>query len=786
MTTNKPNEQKKRVMIVDDSRFNQELLSEILGDAYEYVYADDGAQALDMLSEDERADALLLDMNMPNMSGMEFLKVTSARRWTEEIPVVVISDESDLGVIQNAYGLGAVDYIVRPFNAFLVKRRVENVIVQYSQRKKLAEMVESQIVKREKTNNILVNIFSNIVEMRNSESGGHTLRVQNITKVLLEKLVDETDKYPLTAEDISSISTAAALHDIGKAFVPTDILNKPDKLTAQEWEIMKSHAEKGDEFLKKVGVGEDEKFMEYAREICRSHHERFDGSGYPDGLKGDEIPISAQVVSIADVYDALTSDRCYKKAYPKEEAAAMILNGECGSFNPMLLDCFSEIADELRIVDENKEDDSLEEGTSLEIARDIFSAEEIRVGERSRRLAEYEAKKKDFFACQSGGIQFEYDVERRKIMYMRYYNANGERQRIPAEATRLLSTDEFNEVENAVRKLTPENPTLSRDVLIPINGDMRWHKLIIGGIWGRSDGNYKYIIGQFIDEHEKILSKANGFWMRNRYVAGEHFVALRKVFEVARLVDPKTNKILKITENGDLLETDECCYAIWNRSERCDNCSSAKASESKHWTSKLEMKGGKIYTVVSRQVVYKDKVCVLELAFNMDEAIENAKDEVGYGAIDAGIFKKYYRDAVTKIYSRVYFDNFQVGFENAKGMAMIDLDKFKSINDRYGHVVGDEALRHVAKIVKLRLGNNDELIRYGGDEFLLACFDISEENFFKKLQEIKLAVKESKMEEYPEVKISISIGGAYGVRPLKRAIDLADKEMYKDKFRVEE
>lgn len=785
MTTNNFIERKKRIMLVDDSRFNQELLSEILGEEYEYVYADNGAIALDMLSQDEQADVLLLDMNMPKMNGMEFLKVMSARKWTEEIPVVIISEENDIGVIQNAYSLGAVDYIVRPFNAFLVKRRVENTILQHSQKQKLAELVESQIFKREKVNNVLVNIFSNIVELRNSESGGHTLRVQTITKMLLDKLTQITDKYAFSNEDISAIAMAAALHDIGKSAVPVEILNKPGKLTAEEWAIMQSHTVKGEEFLNDVGVDETESFVVYAREIIRSHHERYDGGGYPDGLKGDDIPVSAQVVSIADVYDALTSDRCYKKAYSHQKAVEMIVGGACGAFNPVLIKCFLEIADELMIALKADYDGDYDVSDSLRLSREAFFNEEIRIDERSHRLAEYEAKKKEFFASRCGGIQFEYDVERRKILYMRYYNSQGERIHLPVEATRLLKDDALKALTTRVKQLTPENPTYKTSVLISVNGDMRWHSLAVQAVWGRSGGNYKYIVGQFTDVQDSIVASAAGLKVKGKFVSGEGILALRKIFEVARLVDPHTGKVLKISETGSLIETGENCFSFWNRCKSCKNCSSLSAFESKHWTSKLEVRDGHIYSVISRRVSYQQRDCVLELAFNMDESIEKSQDEIGYSTLDAGVFKNYYRDTVTKTYSRAYLDNFGAGFENAKGVAVIDLDKFKAINDKYGHLVGDEALRHVAEVVQSCIRKSDEMIRYGGDEFLLAFFDIEEEDFFEKLRFIKRTVRETPMKEHPEVEVSISIGGVYGVHPLKKAIDCADKEMYKDKFRID-
>lgn len=233
-TVQNEKETKKKVLIADDSELNREILTAILGDTYEYLYAEDGEEVIAMLFDNIQADILLLDMHMPKMGGMEVLKIMRDRRWTEEIPVVIISAEDDMGFIQNAYKLGAIDYIVRPFNAFLVQHRVENTLMLYTQNKRLVKLVESQVMQREKTNNMLIHIFSRVVEVGNHESGSHTLRVQMITYLLLNRLAKVTDRYDLTETDIAMISSVSALHDIGKITIPDKILNKSGKLTDRE------------------------------------------------------------------------------------------------------------------------------------------------------------------------------------------------------------------------------------------------------------------------------------------------------------------------------------------------------------------------------------------------------------------------------------------------------------------------------------------------------------------------------------------------------------------------
>lgn len=341
-------EEKKRILIADDSALNRELLTEILGDTYEYIYAEDGERVLELLNGNFKADMILLDMNMPKKNGMDVLKAMNERQWIQHIPVVIISVEDGSSYIKDAYRLGATDYIKRPFNTFTIQHRVENTLMLYSQKKQLMHVVEDQVLQREKINHMLICIFSHVIEQLNHESGEHILHVQNITNLLLNQIVKHTDKYHLTEEEIALISSVSALHDIGKVTIPKKILNKPGKLTKEEFEIMKNHTVNGDEILNDRIFDQKEKFMSIAHQICRYHHERYDGNGYPEGLKGEEIPIAAQVVALADVYDALTSDRCYKKAYSHEAAYAMILGGECGAFSELLLQCFREISDKLK------------------------------------------------------------------------------------------------------------------------------------------------------------------------------------------------------------------------------------------------------------------------------------------------------------------------------------------------------------------------------------------------------------------------------------------------------
>ena len=342
-------QEKSQILLVDDSKMNRMILAEILGDGYHILEAENGQECLEKLRAEAGNIALvLLDINMPVMDGFEVLKAMNANHTIEDIPVIMISSEDSDAAIRRSYELGASDYVNRPFDARIVYRRVTNTIKLYAKQRRLVQMVSDQIRARENNTDTLVGVLSHIVEFRNGESGLHVRHIRMITELLLHRLLEISSRYSITAEQQDMIPLASALHDIGKIGIDEKILNKPGKLTSEEFEVMKIHSMLGAEMLHDLDNFAKQPLLQTAYEIARWHHERWDGRGYPDGLKGDEIPISAQLVSLADVYDALTSERCYKKAFSHEKAMQMILNGECGAFNPLLLQCLTNIQSDLK------------------------------------------------------------------------------------------------------------------------------------------------------------------------------------------------------------------------------------------------------------------------------------------------------------------------------------------------------------------------------------------------------------------------------------------------------
>lgn len=340
---------KPRVLIVDDSELNRDLLKEMLRDRYEVLEAADGEKGLALLYElGTKISLVLLDVVMPKLGGFDVLAVMQKERWLDDIPVMMISAEDSPAFIQRAYDMGASDYITRPFNMNVVRQRSDNITKLYAKQRRLLSLVSSQIQEKERNNHIIISILSEVVGLKNGESRKHILSVSRITELLLSRVIQRTNRYHLTWQDEALITNAAALHDIGKIGIDEKILNKPGKLTKEEFEIMKTHTLIGAKMVEHLEAFREEPFVKVTYAICRWHHERWDGRGYPDGLKGDAIPISAQIVSIADVYDALTSKRVYKDAFAHEKAIWMILNGECGLFNPLLLDCLLDIKDSLK------------------------------------------------------------------------------------------------------------------------------------------------------------------------------------------------------------------------------------------------------------------------------------------------------------------------------------------------------------------------------------------------------------------------------------------------------
>lgn len=486
-------ENRETILIVDDSAMNRMLLSDILADTYNIIEAEDGEQAIAILQQHaSEISIVVLDMVMPKVDGFGVLEAMNENRWIQFLPVVSISTESSPEFVERAYSLGVTDFINRPFDELIVIRRVSNTIKLYAKQRKLTNMVANEIFEKERNGSLMITILSHIVEFRNGESGMHVMNIGTLTEILLNQISKKDDKYYLPYAERDLIVKASALHDIGKISIPEEVLNKPGKLTDEEFEAMKQHTVIGYQMLSDLGF-QDEPLVKVSREITRWHHERYDGRGYPDELKGDEIPLSAQIVSLADVYDALTSERVYKPAFSHEKAIQMILNGECGAFNPLLLECLVEAQDAIRqgLAQPNRAFNSYEDLKS--IAPAIQDAETLDVTEYALDQLENEREKNHFLTEISRQLQFDYNKSL-DLLHIPVWAAK--RLGTPAQIkdplhtealANLISHDLVELLSKAITETTPQDPLVRLDCTVTSNGEAYDCIIITKTVWSQEE-----------------------------------------------------------------------------------------------------------------------------------------------------------------------------------------------------------------------------------------------------------------------------------------------------------
>lgn len=783
---------KTKIMIVDDAEMNREILMAILGDEYEYVQAENGRQAIHILQQDMNIDLMLLDINMPEMNGFQVLDRMNTFHWINDIPVIMISSEEKKDVIERAYILGAEDYIRRPFDAFIVRRRVQNILNLYANQKRLMQMVADQIYEKEENNNLLIGILSHVVEFRNSESGEHILHIRTATELLLRRLVQKTDEYHLSESDIVMITTASALHDIGKISIPESILNKPGKLTREEFSIIKTHTTIGADIINQMTTKMEKPLLRIAGEICRWHHERWDGHGYPDGLIGEQIPIAAQVVALADVYDALTSKRCYKEAYNHETALDMILAGECGAFNPLLLKCLQEIAPRLRMDAQYDAGDYACRNEAGRLATEIMNKTEIPSSDRSQHMLESMQERMNFFASLKGGIQFDYDSVSRLVNVTNWDEPPQYRYTVKNVADincfSGLSQRDFHRLKDALDATTPEHREFSMSIMMPKGNEYEWCDLRVHSLWSDlSPEHYIGAVGQLVRPQEMpadipILDGLADSDTADGMAVKATVDQLRKIFDIVRLVDPTANAVLELDHNGILRKTDQHCAAFWETGGNCTNCISTRALAQKTMLNKLEFTRTDMYYVVSKYLCINGTPCVMEMLSKMNEG--RWIDANGTRFLldkSRGESRKLFQDPLTATYSRRYFETYLTHMEGMECVEIIDVNQFKQVNDTYGHPAGDVVLRDIAAAIQSCIRSSDILVRYGGDEFLLLFPKMSENDMAEKNKRIKEAVANIVYTEYPTLHLSVSIGGVCGVHPIMEAIRQADKQMYENK-----
>lgn len=786
---------KQKILIADDSEMNRELLAAILEEEYDIIQANDGVQAVDCLQRHaEEISLLLLDIVMPHMDGFEVLSYMNKEHWIDSIPVVIISSENSPIYIKRGYDLGATDFIEKPFDANMVLRRSANAILLGAKQRRMTSIVSNQIYEREKSSKLMINILSHIVEFRNGESGLHVLHIQTITEMLLRQLVQkENNRYALSKEQIRMITTASALHDIGKISIPDEILNKPGRLTAEEFAVIKGHSMAGANMLSELPLDQkEEPLVKTAYEICRWHHERYDGGGYPDGLKGEEIPVSAQVVALADVYDALTSERCYKDAYSHEKAIEMILAGQCGAFNPLMLECLLDISSSLKKKMGYKSKERYEQ-TDLSDIASRFHDFEMDSSEKIVQQLEFERMRYNFLAEGSRNIVFTYTIS---PPLLTFNQAGCKRSGIteplfsPLQSGVLKDLVEEQSLKRLIRKITQatrETPDVTSNLFLTDGKNPCHYRCQCRVIW--TDGaekGYTGVVGKLTDitddymvmenvreEGLKVLEKDrsaefSSFYDRFKKCGfstdgTEAWLLLQYLqisYDLVRYVDPITNKVIHIEKDGKMWESETACSDIWNCLEKCSNCISRLSMQTKKRMTKLEVAGDDPYQVVSMYVEIDGKPCCLEMASRIDGDFMPdgySKDEI---LSSVRIHKeKVYIDPVTGVYNKRYYVEKLSKMDNAAALMFADIKNFKRINENFGHQAGDDVLRQVAGVLRDAAAGKGDVLRYSGDDFVTVFFKATEEELSEIQKEMCGRVEALRFPELPGVQLKLVTAG---------------------------
>lgn len=786
---------KQKILIADDSEMNRELLAAILEEEYDIIQVNDGVQAVDCLQRQaEEISLLLLDIVMPHMDGFEVLSYMNKEHWIDAIPVVIISSENSPIYIKRGYDLGATDFIGKPFDANMVLRRSANAILLGAKQRRMTSIVSNQIYEREKSSKLMINILSHIVEFRNGESGLHVLHIQTITEMLLRQLVQkENNRYALSKEQIRMITTASALHDIGKISIPDEILNKPGRLTAEEFAVIKGHSMAGANMLSELPLDQkEEPLVKTAYEICRWHHERYDGGGYPDGLKGEEIPVSAQVVALADVYDALTSERCYKDAYSHEKAIEMILAGQCGAFNPLMLECLLDISSSLKKKMGYKSKERYEQ-TDLSDIASRFHDFEMDSSEKIVQQLEFERMRYNFLAEGSRNIVFTYTIS---PPLLTFNQAGCKRSGItepsfsPLQSGVLKDLVEEQSLKRLIRKITQatrETPDVVSNLLLTDGKNPCHYRCQCRVIW--TDGaekGYTGIVGKLTDitddymvmenvreEGLKVLEKDrsaefSSFYDRFKKCGfstdgTEAWLLLQYLqisYDLVRYVDPITNKVIHIEKDGKMWESETACSDIWNCLEKCSNCISRLSMQTRKRMTKLEVAGDDPYQVVSMYVEIDGKPCCLEMASRLDGDFMPdgySRDEI---LSSVRIHKeKVYIDPVTGVYNKRYYVEKLSKMDNAAALMFADIKNFKRINENFGHQAGDDVLRQVAGVLRDVAAGKGDVLRYSGDDFVTVFFKATEEELSEIQKEMCRRVEALRFPELPGVQLKLVTAG---------------------------
>ena len=793
-----------KILVVDDSRFNRAVITSMLEKDYFLEEACNGKEALLILEDHAEEFALVLtDLVMPNMDGFDLLKAMKERGWLDFLPVIMISSDYTDDNINTAYSLGASELIQRPFNERVICHRIDDIIDLSGRQQELSNALVNEMIQENETNSAMISILSHIVETRNGESGSHVRNIRTITRMLLEELTKVSDRYAFSSEEKRLICTASSLHDIGKMTVPEEILNKPGRFTEEEFQIMKGHAMAGANMVDALRRGENTNaLMQLTYEICRWHHERYDGKGYPDGLKGEEIPITAQIVSVADVYDALVSERCYKPSHTPEEAFQMILDGQCGTFNPLLMTCLSNIFDELKgalTVSGSAQSESGGDSAQELVEEAVAHLHEHGVAATESIAQELNRERLRFKFFFNGAYPgFYYTVSPAILYYnraaMKLFGIEDPVVVMDTEQTPYEKYDR-GAADRLRRKLstaTNAHPLIRENISLDLPGEEpRPYRCELQTVWDSPHaGRYTEVMGRLIpldgelpalpDAGERGQLPAVGSEMTGRQVC-DLIKAIKFMVYNVRLVDPTDNSVLEIDGSGRLVKTDQPCYRFWKQEKRCANCSSMRCLAFRKEFSKIVLLDGEVFHVISRYIKVDGKPLVLETLVRIteDTLLDGNGETLPVGSL-FDMHSQLYLDPVTCVYNRRYYDTETRNGEKIYALAVLNVDHFQDITDTYGRKAGDNLLMRVAQTIHVGIREPDTLIHYCGSEFVMLFASIHPDALEARLNKIcgdisALSINGTENGPY----ITASIGGAMGPDAPDTLLKKADEMLLK-------
>ena len=796
----------RKLLIADDSEQNRAILVSVLEKNFDILEAADGKEAIATLAAHEgNIAALLLDVVMPEADGFEVLEEMNRRGWIDEIPTIMISVETGGSYIDRAFQLGAADYVSRPFVPNMIRRRVINAILLHTKTQKLTGLIADRFYRRERNTDILAAILGYAVEYRSGERGTHMTNVSRITGLLLHRLLERTDRCPIGPEDIETVCIASSLHDIGKLLIPEGILTKPTALTPGEFDIVKQHTRLGAKIISDLPIYQNETIIKYALEICRWHHERWNGEGYPDGLKGDRIPLAAQIVSLADAYDVLVHQRSYKTPCTHQQAMAMLHNGDCGSFDPLLLSCLDEVGEAAR---RGVDREGAVRYSPRRAVEELYRGQDLAAARMTQQLEDAYAKQ-DFLFTLSGEIWFEYTPHPSSLRLSR---GAAEQTGLPSMIVAPLDDPDFlarvgAETVDTVRRrladLTVDEAYLEVAAHLVLNGRPRRCQLAILVLWSAAEhGRCAALFGRVIDiddncERLERYDRAAGHLADRQLLLpvtmgrddvlrvtaeqlGPVMQSYRAMFQTVRLVDPGICMQVSTDANGHSIDRAGHCYAVWGKRQRCERCISQDAVRTRTTQSKVETLGSDVCYVIAVCVEVDGIPYALECVnpIRPDDMIGGEENILNQLLVRN---RQVYTDSATQVFNRRYYDERLRSLTGEYALAMIDLDNFKQINDRFGHPAGDAALFHAAQTMRSMLRSGDELVRYGGDEFFLLFHGLPAHVLARKLEDICRAVAALTIPEYPDLRLSLSIGGAYGSGRVSELVGKADLALYRAK-----